>query len=123
MSHPEIGSLVRKRDLVHTQLYDDYQPEKAIEGMQGIYFELEEKHQSLKEDFNDRIENELKYLDSLYNTSRGNYKTTVLNKKGVYKRWLQELNQLLWEGNYLINEKYDNSGLDIFREDDDWEPA
>lgn len=104
MSHPEIGSIIRKRDQIHDMLYLNYDPVKALENMIGLHWELEEKHQD--GDYSKKLENELNVLGQAESVNRTEYNKLKSKRKHTYWQWLRELNQTLWENDYLYNKRY-----------------
>lgn len=100
--HPEIISLIHKRDEIHSQLYISNNPIAAIDGIYGLLSELEPKDKDPK--FLEELRKELRILTE--NRSRVEIRRRVENNLFTYRDWLGRLNELLWEKSYLTNQKY-----------------
>ena len=100
--HPEINSLIRKRDMVFSCLYETYNPEKALRLMEGILREIEKKHRP--EELIEKIINEREKLRKIENQTQT--KSHMSQMVHIYSDWLELLNDVLWEKEYLYNKRY-----------------
>lgn len=100
-SHPEIGSIIYKRDEIHGLIYTARNYISAMEKMVGLIYELKPEDQD--KTLLDELLHELRVLEG--NQSSSNRIRMQKNKEN-YWRYLQKLNTILWEKNYLSNEKY-----------------
>lgn len=104
-AHPEITSIIKKRDEIHTLMYAKRHYTAAVECIQGLFYELEEKDQESEQgqEAITLIEKEVAVFSSL-----GSIELKPHLKKSLpkYKQWLRVLNKILWEGGYLKNTKY-----------------
>ena len=100
--HPEINSLIKKRDMVFDYLHVQYNPEKALNIMEGMLRELESKHRP--EELINKIRDEREKLRKMENRSQ---KTNRISQMiHIYSDWLEELNDTLWDNDYLYNKRY-----------------
>jgi len=104
--HPEIGSIIRKRDIIHFCLYpesrEDYKPLSAITGMMGLLYELEEKHRD--NELIEALKREEGALEEIKDTSQRDKRFNAMRHK--YRDWLKRLNDALWKGKYLDPGRY-----------------
>lgn len=101
--HPEITSLIRKRDEIHSVLYThDYAPGLAIQQMIGLLFELEEKDQD--EEIIEDLMKKFHFLSTMASQTNRNIHGKAM--KPVLWGLMRKINKILWDGDYLTNEKY-----------------
>lgn len=102
--HPQIGSIIRRRDTVFEMLYgSNFQPVLAVNMIQGLHDELEPQHQD--KELGEELEREVKQLARLTTRPQQlNQRTT--RKLGHYREYLKRYDALLWEHNYLKEERY-----------------
>lgn len=109
MSHPEIGSLIRKRDEA-IKMFSHRKIEQYLELLSIIAGELDPQDQDTI--FIDKIDKELNWHQNT--RSRKAKQSRLKQMYYEYKKWLSEINSQLWKGQYLINKRY---GV-ILEEDD-----
>lgn len=99
--HPEITSIIQKRDLIHRYLYLDYHPLKALEGMVGLLYELHTEHQD--PELLKKITQQFHIITRMQSrTARAQHGRKM---KTIYWGYLRNINQILLNG-YLSNEFY-----------------
>ena len=100
--HPEILSLIRKRDEIHRLLYADYTPISAMEQMIGLLNELRQEHKG--EGLSETLKKTYLGITTLHSRTRRIQRGKALK----WKLWgyLDNLNGLLWKHGYLTNEFY-----------------
>lgn len=116
--HPNIGSIIKIRDKIGQQLHGEKDPVSALHLMLNLIAIIEEKDRDLN--LEKEIYDEIQYY----------YKTKSIHRKNMrqnrryndYNIWFKELNNTLYQGEYLLNKKYDSSGLKEFNEAE-FEPA
>lgn len=105
-AHPEIGSIIRKRDEIHACLYplkrENYQPLTAIRNMQGLLYELEDKF--IEKRLVDALKKEEGIIEEIIDQSVRDKRYSEMRFK--YREWFSQVNKILWEGKYLLNQKY-----------------
>lgn len=104
MSHPEIGSIIRKRDHADTLLYQEHKPIEALNRMMGIILELEKKHRDTE--LYDKIRKRFNYLYNTRSSDPVSYDQKKVELRAEHCEWLGELNELLWSHGYLYNKRY-----------------
>jgi len=104
--HPEIGSIIHKRDVIHFCLYPepggDYRPLTAIWGILGLMREIEAKHRDTE--LIASLKREIGLINKLKDASRRDKRFEDMRFK--YGEWLENLNNILWDGKYLDPGKY-----------------
>jgi len=100
--HPEIASIIRKRDEVHHFLYSNYNPLRALEGMVGLIYEI--KREDRDEELIDKILKNINYLTQM--RSRTARETEGLKMKQIFWGYLEQVNTILMTKGYLSNEFY-----------------
>jgi hypothetical protein len=104
MSHPEISSLIHKRDTAHNLLYNENKPTQAMKQMIGIILELEKKHRP--QTLYDKIKQRYNYLRITQKTDPVTYQQKAEELFHEHCEWLGELNEVLWTHSYLFNKRY-----------------
>ncbi len=103
-AHPEIISIIKKRDDIHHQLYITHNYPAAVEGMLGLMGELKKKDRV--DSLFDQIKREV--LINENNRSRMENEERSKSNAPEYRDWLVKLNDILWDGKYLENKTYDS---------------
>ena len=100
--HPEISSIIRKRDAIHHHLYVEYRPLSALEQMVGLLNEIREEH---------RDEEAVTKIKQQYHRITGMQSRTARGQHGhkmrtVYWGYLTKINAILWDKGYLLEQTY-----------------
>jgi hypothetical protein len=101
-AHPEIISLIKKRDEIHFLLFNQHNYHDGLWHMLGIIQELQEKDQDT--DLIGEITRDILIYEK--NRSSSNNLKRAGNRSLVYAGYLRRINKILWDGGYLKNEKY-----------------
>ena len=100
--HPEILSLIKKRDEIHRLLYAEYTPISAMEQMIGILNEI--RREDVDEELHKTIKNTYINLTRIHSRTQRFHKGKAL--KLVLWGYLREINHILMNKGYLTNEFY-----------------
>ena len=100
--HPEIGSIIRKRDEIHDYLYKGYRPLRALVTMTGLLHEIQRKHRD-----DELLANILKERIFYERTGSKRQKARYANEmRPQYESYLEQINNILWKHDYLIDKTY-----------------
>lgn len=104
--HPEIGSIIKKRDIIHFCLYpetpENYKPKTALWGILGLIREVEDKHRD--KDLIKSVKHEIGIINKMQDISQRDKRYEAMRFK--YGEWLEKLNDILWKGKYLDPGRY-----------------
>jgi hypothetical protein len=105
-THPEISSLIKKRDAIHELIYTQHNYREAIDNMLGLIWELEPQDQEKEEvkKLIEKLENTTAMFIDTRSASINRQRESNLAMPS--RRYLREVNGILWRGKYLSNEKY-----------------
>jgi len=100
--HPEIGSIIRKRDEIHNYLYNEYRPVKALVTMTGLLYEIQRKHRD-----DELLANIMKERIVYEGTSSKRQNVRYAHEmRPKYEGYLEQINNILWKHDYLIDKTY-----------------
>lgn len=105
--HPEIGSLIRKRDAIDEKLAEGRYID-AIHAMIRLLLELKPddiRSDTGKELLND-LYSELNYIREIHQKDPGVVPTLTFNNADNYIGFYSRLNSILWEKGYLLDSSY-----------------
>lgn len=100
--HPEIGSIIRKRDEIHNYLYNEYRPLTALVTMTGLLYEIQRKHRD-----DELLANIMKERIVYEKTvSKKQIRRYAHEMRSKYEDYLEQINNILWKYDYLIDKTY-----------------
>ncbi len=100
--HPEILSLIKKRDEIHRLLYVDYSPISAMEQMIGILNEI--RRDDVDAELNEKLMKTYLGLTTIH--SRTGRLQRGKNIKLLLWKYLTEINNILMSKGYFANAFY-----------------
>jgi hypothetical protein len=105
-THPEISSLIKKRDEIHDLIYNQHQYRDSIAHMLGLLFELkpEDKEIPTVKELTDKLEKTTAMFIDTRSAAINRQREAALAMPSC--KYLAKINDILWDGEYLTNEKY-----------------
>jgi len=103
--HPNISSIIRLRDDANQLLHDHMDIDSRIQGLRhldALMRIIEKKDRN--EELHTHIINEIKFFST--NHSRTQEQNRIMTREFIYLNWFMELDDILWEKEYLLNRKY-----------------
>jgi len=101
-NHPNISSIIRMRDTINLALYIDINYRQALRQMDGLMRVIEKKDRD--KDLHTKIIDELKFYNRSKSISKN--KIRIKHQEFKYGDWYMEINDILYEKDYLLNKKY-----------------
>jgi hypothetical protein len=100
--HPEIASIIRKRDEIHRLIFIEYRPRKALDLMVGLLYSIRREHRP--EGLLEEIHKERHFFMEI--RSRKQREQYANRMRFKYEDYYQQLSDVLNDEGYLLAEFY-----------------
>lgn len=106
--HPEIASIIRKRDEIHRLIFIKYHPRRTLDLMVGLLYSIRREHRP-KELLEEIHKERRVFTKTTSRKQRGQYANRMRFK---YEDYYQQLSDVLNEEGYLLAEFYTSGFYD-----------